>query len=436
MRMPGRAAGRVTPLAALVALVGLVEPAGCTTSNEATMKVTSVFPDSAFNDAPFSVTVRGMNFRPAYRVDTASGGGSVDPDAYSAFLIPIPSDPEKGLVTVPSTKVTWTSTGLKVELPPHIVVAVYDLAVRSPRGDVATMPRAFRSLGSDSVSPRVEIDDPAPDSVVGSGSRVSVSVSADDGQGVLASLHLEVTGPDGTFFSHDCFVPLDTQRTNCPVTIDTPEAVSELDMLRVEATAFDNNGNRGEASIHLGLAPRPEVTGFSPMIGAAGGGTLITVTGRNFVPARPGDTGTLVLIDGRRLEDLVVTPTEITGVTFPHDEGVGTLAVRTGTSGKAAGEFTFVPRPIVRLIVPSEGPEDGDQPVTILGNGFREETLISFGTRYVNKQRFVGPNRIEGILPPGMGTVGVTAFDRIGGQSVTPLQFQYLAPDDPGGGPP
>jgi IPT/TIG domain-containing protein len=445
MRTPGRAAGGVATLAALVAPVWLGAPAGCTSNDDPVVTLTQVVPGQAFNDTPVDLTVKGRNLRPAYRIDTRSGDATFDPDGYAVSLIPVPDeDPASGLVTVSATRVTWTVTDLaaglgelSVELPPHITVGVYDVAVRNPRGDESRLPAAFVSMGRDTMAPDVSIEEPRRNTVIGAGTKISVS--ADDHFGALESLHFEVTGPEGTVYGQDCPVPANTQRTNCLLSFKAPEkTVSNLDVLRLDAIAVDKNGNRGSAYSPIGLAPVPIIIDFWPDIGPASGSTLVTVTGRGFVPSQPNDPGTQVLIDGRRLDDMVVTPTMISGTTFAHDPGEGIVSVRTGDAYAAAmHKFLFIARPLVRRIVPLIGPIEGGKPVTIQGNGFRKETEIKFGTEPLVAPNYISANRIDGILPAsvtGVGAVTVTAYDPIGGTGSKVDAFNYALSDDGGDG--
>jgi len=93
--------------------------------------------------------------------------------------------------------------------------------------------------------------------------------------------------------------------------------------------------------------------------------------------------------------------------------------------------FTYVAPPIVRNIVPTSGPVTGGFPVTVVGDNFVPQTTqIYFGDAPLRCPRYSSANRIDGIAPPGMGTLAVIADDSVSGSVATQtVPFPYYVQD-------
>jgi hypothetical protein len=200
---------------------------------------------------------------------------------------------------------------------------------------------------------------------------------------------------------------------------------------------MDNVGNPASAYASFRLAPRPSLTGLSPALGPAAGGTRVEVYGNDFVLPTDLSDGTQLLLGGQVVTSAeVLTPNEITAVMPAHDPGPTRLTVMTGGAESTGTSFLFVAAPIIRAISPTHAPASGGTPIVIAGNFFRipvTQILIGSGLdfRSLDRVDYVSPNRIEGILPAGMvGPATIKAVDPIGG--TTPFDgFTY----DPGDAP-
>ncbi len=127
----------------------------------------------------------------------------------------------------------------------------------------------------------------------------------------------------------------------------------------------------GDALTYLSTPNPPTVTSVSPHTGSTSGGTLITITGTNFV------TGSSVKIgSGSRAVPAggvdVVSSTKITADTGRSPQaGLFNLFVTSSgvTSAVSAGDlFTYVPT--VTSVHPHTGPTSGGTAVTVTGTGF------------------------------------------------------------------
>ena len=121
------------------------------------------------------------------------------------------------------------------------------------------------------------------------------------------------------------------------------------------------------------VAP-PAVTSVRATSGPTAGGTVVRVTGHNFVGVQGIGFGSR---PGRALR--VVSPTLLYVTTPAHPAGSVAVKVHTayGTSPTvAAGAFRFVAPPTVRSVAPATVPTAGAQ-VTVTGTGFSTGTAVS-----------------------------------------------------------
>ncbi len=177
----------------------------------------------------------------------------------------------------------------------------------------------------------------------------------------------------------------------------------------------------------------PVVTKVSPAVGAAGGGTRVTISGHNFAGA------TDVSFGGTSASRFTVnaTGTSITAFSPPEpDSGVQPVDVTvTNADGTSAitplDVFTYV-APTVSTIVPANGSAGGNTKVVISGHFFGGTTDVTFGgveasTFTVNSTG----TRITAVTPPEAGS-GVQSVDvsvtTAAGTATVPAGFTYVAP--------
>jgi len=326
-----------------------------------------------------------------------------------------------------------SSSRLAAVLPAHITPGTYDVEVRDPRGALARKPAAFTSLGGDTTAPTVMIDEPAGRAIVTAMTDVPVAFRADDGAGTLASMDWIVSSSD--FQQADkCEISPGASSATCRFNFPVPKPTQDAQPLIIKVTARDTADNEGVAETSLMIGVPPLVGTVAPLEGPAVGGTRVAVTGSNFIP------GTQVFVGGLPLQPnggILMSPTLIEGTTPAHDPGFATVTVRAGSVSVDAGDtFAFIARPEVRAITPTSGPLAGCTPIAIVGKGFRQSPLtrIWFGSDASSGApllcpTFVGPNRLEGFVPPGAGAASVFAGDPVGGVGELPLAYTYLDPD-------
>jgi hypothetical protein len=178
------------------------------------------------------------------------------------------------------------------------------------------------------------------------------------------------------------------------------------------------------------FVPVPVVTSISPSTGPTAGGTIVTITGSNFV------IGAATIKFGA-IAGTSATCSSTTQCTATSPAGSGTVDVKVTTAGgtsatSAADQFTYlVPVPVVSSINPSTGPTAGGTVVTITGSNFTGVTGVAFGANAGTSVTCATANQCTATSPAGSGTVDVRVTTA-GGTSATSAadQFTYSVQAD------
>ncbi len=413
------------PARSATAAVLLGAAAGCGVGAEQPAALHQMTPTAAYSDASLTATIYGQGFRPSYRFDAVSGNAGVDINSFGATLTANPpvAQGDSNAGSFDLTSVVWESAGiLGAEVPAGIPTGAYDLVVRDPSGRVARLPGAFVSLGPDTIAPLVTIATSAQGGMVGANAPVALVVTADDGLGQLAGLQVTIGTATVSLPMQVC--PITGGSTvSCPFTFAAPTPASNPDTLFIDAQATGSGGLTAEARLTLQLVPAPVPTGIAPAVGTTVGGTLVTLSGSDFIAG-----STELAFDGQAATISQVTSTGITAFTPPHLAGAAVVTVTTGgATTTLTSSFLFVNPPSVREIEPASGPSAGLIPITIVGDSFTPTTEILFGGAPLVCPTFVNSNRIQGFVPPGSGTAAVVAYDLAGDYLPgTNVAFQYV----------
>jgi hypothetical protein len=148
----------------------------------------------------------------------------------------------------------------------------------------------------------------------------------------------------------------------------------------------------------------PSVTSVSPISGAAGGGTVVTIDGSGFTSASTVKFGATAATG--------VTFVSATQITATEPAGAGMVDVTVTTSGETSAtsssdQFTYVPG--VTSVSPSTGPASGGAVVTIEGSGFTSASAVKFGTAAASSVTDVSSTQITATAPAGaVGAVDIT----------------------------
>jgi hypothetical protein len=121
----------------------------------------------------------------------------------------------------------------------------------------------------------------------------------------------------------------------------------------------------------------PSITGISPSGGALAGGTIITISGTNFV------SGIQVTINGTACDSVTyVTSTSVNCITPAGSAGAATVVVTNvdGQSATNTTSFTYALGPAVSYVTPNLGPMGGGTSVDVIGTGFSPGATVTFGS--------------------------------------------------------
>jgi len=163
------------------------------------------------------------------------------------------------------------------------------------------------------------------------------------------------------------------------ITVTTPpDAVTTNTM--VDVTVTSSEGTSATSPADQFTYSLPQVTGLSVTAGPTSGGTLVTITGVGFLGATGVDFGSLAVASFTVVDDTTITTsTPIDPASASQTVDVSVSSVAGTGAATPADQFTFVVRPIITSISPTEGPLAGGTPVTITGSGFSGATSVDFG---------------------------------------------------------
>lgn len=144
-----------------------------------------------------------------------------------------------------------------------------------------------------------------------------------------------------------------------------------------DVVVIDASGVEGRMSAAFTVSATPSIATTFPTVGASVGGTVVVLTGSNFV------AGALVTIDDIVQANVTIdSPTQMTIVTAPGVIG-GPYVVEVMNPGGASATtaFTFVdnPDPVLTHVTPDSGRPAGGETITLMGTGFGAETVVVFG---------------------------------------------------------
>ena len=144
-----------------------------------------------------------------------------------------------------------------------------------------------------------------------------------------------------------------------------------------------------------------------PDQGPTSGGQQITINGSDFAP------DATVKVGGRDASSIAVSPsgTSIVAVTPPGEAGPADVTVTQSSGGTTlTNGYTYVPpgAPLIDRIDPANGPNDGGQTVTVLGENFTPDTTVTIGGEPATDVRVLSPRALTAVTPahdPEMVTV-------------------------------
>ncbi len=294
---------------------------------------------------------------------------------------------------VPATKVVVVNANTITAVTPAHAAGAANVMVVNPDGSQANLAGGFTFVDPPvSTAPRVNLVH--PDSGTPNGGTPVIITGINFQPGVTV-----------TFGG----VPATVNSSNSvSINLTTPaNATGAVDVVVTNPDAQSATVKGGYT--YVAPAGPPTVTSISPNVGAATGGTPVTITGTGFFP------GATVKIGGvSTTTTAVVSSTAITTDTGPHAVGTVDVVVTNtdGQSGTLTGGFTYsVGPPVPVSILPTSGPASGGTTVTINGSGFQAGATVNLeGTPATVTS--VTATTIKFVTPPGVpGPVDVNVVN-------------------------
>jgi hypothetical protein len=177
--------------------------------------------------------------------------------------------------------------------------------------------------------------------------------------------------------------------------------------------------------------PAPAVTQLSPSSGPTTGGTVVTITGTNFL-------GSTVTFGGVAATNVSVTSSTSITATTPARASTGAVpVVVTNSDGQSVSfnSFTYTtPAPSITSVFPATGPNNGGTLITITGTGgFVPGATVTVGGNPAGQVNVVNSTTITAITPlgPSNGETPLHNFDVVvrnpDGTTITKSgAFQYF----------
>lgn len=206
-----------------------------------------------------------------------------------------------------------------------------------------------------------------------------------------------------------------------------------------DAVVLDASGVEGRMADAVSVSLAPTLSEVFPAAGSTSGGTLVRLSGEDFL------AGSEVYINGVQQTDAeVLNSTRIDVVTEAVGAGgVATLEVVNpgGQIASAAFLYTATADPVPTSVSPNFGPGEGGQLVTISGSGFNSDVEVVFGANAATGEgglaassvTFVDANTLVVTSPPGSGMASVTVTNPTTGQAAV-LGSAYLYEGGSSGG--
>ncbi|MBZ5647086.1 MAG: IPT/TIG domain-containing protein [Acidobacteriia bacterium] len=299
---------------------------------------------------------------------------------------------------------------LTVTTPPHAASAVpVDVTVINPDGGTATL------AGGYTYTPAVVVSSITPATGPGGGGTI-VTITG-------AGFSNVPTLPT-VFFGATQAVSV-TFNSPTQLTATTPAGAGTVNVKVVNPDATSST----LASAFTYVAA-PALNSVAPNTGPATGGTVVTLTGANFV------SGALASFQGVAAATTFVSNTKLTAVTPPQNASTVDVQV-TNPDGQNAilmGAFQYVvvkggggSNPTISNVSPSFGGTSGGDSVLISGANFNNGATVTFGGVAAPSVVVNSGAQIAASTPPGsVGAVDVTVTNTDATTGTLPAGYTYL----------
>jgi hypothetical protein len=177
------------------------------------------------------------------------------------------------------------------------------------------------------------------------------------------------------------------------------------------------SASRGNGFTYVAPTPTPTLTSVSPTSGPATGGTVITLSGANFV------SGATVRVGGVAATGVTfVSASQVRATTPAGAAGAASVQLMNpdAQSSSLGSAFTYVaPAPSLTSIAPTSGPASGGTTVTLTGTNFLSGATVRFGGVAATGVTFVSATQLRATTPAGSRGVVSVQVTNPDAQSVT-----------------
>jgi len=184
----------------------------------------------------------------------------------------------------------------------------------------------------------------------------------------------------------------------------------------------------GTFTVNAVQAPAPTITSLNPTSGTINGGTIVSITGANFV------TGATVKFDtSNGIGTSFNSSTNILSTAPAHAAGPVTVTVTNPDGQSATATYTYVnPTISITSVSPNTGSTAGGTAVTISGANFQTGATVTFGGVAATNINVVNATTITASTPVGpiseqLG-VDVTVTNPDGKSATQTRAFTYSVP--------
>jgi hypothetical protein len=165
----------------------------------------------------------------------------------------------------------------------------------------------------------------------------------------------------------------------------------------------------------------PSIGSLDPKSGAIGGGTVVTITGRNFSDSTAVKFGGIPALHNRQSEDVLIA------VTPPHSPGAVDVEVTNGKkSDRLPKGYEYQAEgPVILEVHPETGPAKGGTAVRITGHNF-QSGITAYWDGAPITAKYLGSEILSLITPPGhSGSISVEVRNPEGKNFLLPDAFTY-----------
>lgn len=166
--------------------------------------------------------------------------------------------------------------------------------------------------------------------------------------------------------------------------------------------------------------PVPAIDTIDPRSGNSGGGTVVTIVGKNFTDSTSVRFGGVPALHNRQSADVLIA------VTPAHSVGSVDVEVSNGKhAAKLARAFDFQSEgPVILDVKPEKGPSRGGTAIKITGRNFQPGISVLWNGSPINT-RYMDATSLAVVAPAGEGSITIEVKSAEGKSFKLPDAFAY-----------